>query len=97
MRSAPFDAGRGLKKGIYYSLPALEEAGIGKRLPVACQVFGLSLDLVLRNCDGKKVGEKGRRGRWRTWNAKRAGQRGKFRFVVARIVLQGFHPVCRCW
>ena len=51
-----FDAGEG-KKGIYYSLPALEEAGIGKvsRLPVSIRIV---LESVLRNCDGKKVAEK---------------------------------------
>ena len=47
-----FDAGEG-KKGIYYSLPALEEAGVGKvsRLPVSIRIV---LESVLRNCDGKK-------------------------------------------
>ena len=40
--------------GKYYSLPALEQAGIGKvsRLPVSIRMV---LESVLRNCDGKKV------------------------------------------
>jgi len=44
------------KKGKFYSLPALEKAGIGKisRLPVSIRIM---LESVLRNCDGKKVTE----------------------------------------
>ncbi len=42
--------------GRYYSLPALEAAGVGKvsRLPVSIRIV---LESVLRNCDGKKVTE----------------------------------------
>ena len=42
--------------GKFYSLPALEKAGIGKisRLPVSIRIV---LESVLRNCDGKKVTE----------------------------------------
>ena len=42
--------------GRFYSLPALERAGIGKvsRLPVSIRIV---LESVLRNCDGKKVTE----------------------------------------
>ena len=42
--------------GRFYSLPALEAAGVGKvsRLPVSIRIV---LESVLRNCDGKKVGE----------------------------------------
>ena len=42
--------------GQFYSLPALEQAGIGKisRLPVSIRIV---LESVLRNCDGKKVTE----------------------------------------
>ena len=38
----------------YYSLPALEEQGLGKisRLPYSIRVV---LESVLRNCDGRKV------------------------------------------
>src|SRR2546422_10193915 len=51
-----FDIGNG-KEGQFYSLPALEEAGVGNisRLPVSIRVV---LESVLRNCDGKKVTEK---------------------------------------
>ncbi len=46
----------GGKQGMFYSLPALEAAGIGKisRLPVSIRIV---LESVLRNCDGKKVTE----------------------------------------
>jgi aconitate hydratase len=42
--------------GQYYSLPALEQAGLGKisRLPMSIRIV---LESVLRNCDGKKVTE----------------------------------------
>ena len=48
-----FDAGKG-REGFVYSLPALEEQGIGKisRLPVSIRIV---LESVLRNCDGKNV------------------------------------------
>src|SRR6266436_3855792 len=48
-----FDAGKG-REGLFFSLPALEEQGIGKisRLPVSIRIV---LESVLRNCDGKKV------------------------------------------
>ena len=44
--------------GRFYSLPALEAAGVGRvsRLPVSIRVV---LESVLRNCDGKKVTEDG--------------------------------------
>ena len=44
------------KTGKFYSLPALEKAGLGKisRLPVSIRIV---LESVLRNCDGKKVTE----------------------------------------
>ena len=50
-----FDLGNG-KKGQFYSLPALEAAGVGpvSRLPVSVR---LVLESVLRNCDGLKVQE----------------------------------------
>src|SRR5512136_347821 len=46
----------GAKKGKYYSLAALEKAGLGKisRLPVSIRIV---LESVLRNCDGVKVTE----------------------------------------
>ena len=50
-----FELGDG-SKGTFYSLPALEEAGLGKisRLPVSIRIV---LESVLRNCDGKRVQE----------------------------------------
>jgi aconitate hydratase len=84
-----FDAGEG-KKGTYYSLPALEEAGVGKvsRLPVSIRIV---LESVLRNCDGKKVAEKDVIS-LANWNAKDPAKE-EIPFVVARIVLQDFTGV----
>jgi aconitate hydratase len=84
-----FDAGKG-KTGFYYSLPALEEKGLGKisRLPVSIRIV---LESVLRNCDGKKVAEKDV-GTLAAWNAKAPAQE-EIPFVVARIVLQDFTGV----
>src|SRR5437773_1945132 len=50
-----FDLGNG-KQGTFYSLPALEKAGLGRisRLPVSIRIV---LESVLRNCDGKRVTE----------------------------------------
>jgi aconitate hydratase len=84
-----FDAGAG-KKGNLYSLPALEEAGVGKvsRLPVSIRIV---LESVLRNCDGKKVSEKDV-ATLANWNAKEPAKE-EIPFVVARIVLQDFTGV----
>ncbi len=84
-----FDAGQG-KKGWLYSLPALEEHGIGKisRLPVSLRIV---LESVLRNCDGKKVGRKDVEALAK-WNAKSPANE-EIPFVVARIVLQDFTGV----
>ena len=84
-----FDAGQG-KTGLYYSLPALEEKGLGKisRLPVSIRIV---LESVLRNCDGKKVTEKDVE-TLAAWNAK-APAPEEIPFVVARIVLQDFTGV----
>src|SRR5262245_45393448 len=84
-----FDAGSG-KKGWFYSLPALEKAGIGKiqRLPVSIRVV---LESVLRNCDGKRITEKDVR-TLASWNAKTPAS-VEIPFVVARIVLQDFTGV----
>ena len=51
-----FTTGNG-KSGSYYSLPALEEKGVGpiSRLPISIRIV---LESVLRNCDGKKVAMK---------------------------------------
>jgi aconitate hydratase len=74
----------------YYSLPALEEQGLGKisRLPFSIRVV---LESVLRNCDNKKVHEKDVKA-LAAWNAK-APAPEEIPFVVARIVLQDFTGV----
>src|SRR5437667_6074143 len=84
-----FDAGKE-REGFLYSLPALEEQGIGKisRLPVRIRVV---LESVLRNCDGKKVRRKDVE-TLANWNAKSPAN-AEIPFVVARIVLQDFTGV----
>ncbi len=84
-----FDLGNG-KMGRFYSLPALEKAGVGpiSRLPVSIR---LVLEAVLRNCDGKKVAEKNVR-ELANWQAK-AERTEEIPFIVARIVLQDFTGV----
>ena len=78
------------KTGKYYSLPALEKAGLGKisRLPVSIRIV---LESVLRNCDGKKVTEEHVKqlAGWKP-NAARSNE---IPFVLARIVLQDFTGV----
>ncbi len=78
------------KKRHYYSLPALEEAGLGQvsRLPVCIR---LVLESVLRNCDGKRVREEDVR-RLASWNAAQPVNE-EIPFVVSRIVLQDFTGV----
>src|ERR1700756_2290539 len=85
----PLRAGKG-KTGFYYSLPALEQKGLGKisRLPVSIRIV---LESVLRNCDGKKVTEKDV-ATFANWNAKDPANE-EIPFVVARIVLQDFTGV----
>ncbi|MBC7809299.1 MAG: aconitate hydratase [Akkermansiaceae bacterium] len=82
-----FDAG---KTGTYYSLPALEAAGVGpvSTLPVSIRIV---LESVLRNFDGKRVSENDIRtlANWQP-NAEREAE---IPFVVARIVLQDFTGV----
>jgi aconitate hydratase len=84
-----FDAGSG-REGFFFSLPALEEQGIGKvsRLPVSIRIV---LESVLRNCDGKKVRRKDVE-TLAKWNAKSPANE-EIPFVVARIVLQDFTGV----
>ncbi len=81
---------RPLNKGSFYSLPALEEAGVGKisRLPVSIRIV---LESVLRNCDGKKITETHVR-ELANWKAN-APRQEEIPFVVARIVLQDFTGV----
>ncbi len=84
-----FEAGNG-REGFLYSLPALEEQGVGKisRLPVSIRIV---LESVLRNCDGKKVRRKDVE-TLANWNAKSPANE-EIPFVVARIVLQDFTGV----
>ena len=84
-----FDLAGG-RKGQFYSLPALEAAGVGKisRLPVSIRIV---LESVLRNVDGNKVTERDVRA-LANWNAKSPVQE-EIPFIVARIVLQDFTGV----
>ncbi|MGE5168924.1 MAG: aconitate hydratase [Rudaea sp.] len=76
--------------GRYWSLSALEAAGIGKisRLPVSIR---LVLESVLRNCDGRKVTEQHVR-QVANWSPD-APRTDEIPFVVARVVLQDFTGV----
>src|SRR6478735_3544621 len=76
--------------GRFYSLPALEAAGVGRisRLPVSIRVV---LESVLRNCDGKKVAEEHIR-QLAHWGPT-ATRTEEIPFVVARVVLQDFTGV----
>jgi aconitate hydratase A / 2-methylisocitrate dehydratase len=78
------------KTAKFYSLPALEEAGLAQisRLPVSIRIV---LESVLRNCDGKKIAEKDVLNLAR-WNAKKPADE-EIPFIVARIVLQDFTGV----
>src|SRR5450432_1827300 len=84
-----FDLGNG-KQGKYYSLPALEAAGVGpiSKLPVSIR---LVLESVLRNCDGLKVQAANIKelANWQPSGVRTA----EIPFVVARIVLQDFTGV----
>ncbi len=73
------------KTGKYYSLAALEEAGLGKvsRLPVSLRVV---LESVLRNCDGKSISEDRVR-ELAGWQPT-APRTQEIPFVLARIMLQ---------
>src|SRR5947199_1260964 len=84
-----FDAGKG-REGFFFSLPALEERGIGKisRLPVSIRIV---LESVLRNCDGKKARRKDVEA-LANWKAKSPANE-EIPFVVARIVLQDLSGV----
>jgi len=77
-------------QGTYYSVPALETAGVAKvsRLPVSLRIV---LESVLRNFDGKRITEAHVRelANWKP-NASRTAE---IPFVVARVVLQDFTGV----
>src|SRR4029078_8404891 len=84
-----FDAGKG-REGLFFSLPVLEEQGIGKisRLPVSIRIV---LESVMANCDGEKVRVKDVE-TLAKGNAK-STENAEIQFVVAGIVLQGFTGV----
>src|SRR5580658_4849497 len=84
-----FDLGNG-QKGSFYSLPALEKAGVGaiSKLPISIR---LVLESVLRNFDGKKVSETNVR-ELAQWQPS-AARTQEIPFIVARIVLQDFTGV----
>jgi aconitate hydratase len=73
------------KTGKYYSLPALEKAGLGKisRLPVSLRIV---LETALRNFDGKKITEQHLKN-LAAWKPK-AKRTEEVPFVVARVLLQ---------
>jgi aconitate hydratase len=85
----PFTAPDG-RTGFIASLPALEEAGLGKisRLPVSIRIV---LESVLRNCDGLRIAENDVRA-LAAWNAAKPAD-FEIPFVVSRIVLQDFTGV----
>ena len=84
-----FETGNG-QPGKFYSLPALEKAGVGpiSKLPVSIRIV---LESILRNCDGKKVSEANIKelANWQPTESRTA----EIPFVVARIVLQDFTGV----
>ncbi len=77
-------------QGAYYSIPALEAAGIANvsRLPVSIRIV---LESVLRNFDGKRITEAHVR-ELANWKPK-AVRTEEIPFVVARVVLQDFTGV----
>lgn len=95
MPTHPFNALRTFStpsglSGNYFSLAALEEAGLGNmsRLPISLRIV---LEAVLRNCDGKKVTEAHVR-ELASWKPN-AARSDEIPFVVARVVLQDFTGV----
>ncbi|HNG93850.1 MAG TPA: aconitate hydratase AcnA, partial [Acidobacteriota bacterium] len=84
-----FTLGNG-STGKYYSLPALEAAGVGpiSKLPVSIRIV---LESVLRNYDDLKIKESDIR-TLANWQAK-AERTAEIPFVVARVLLQDFTGV----
>ncbi len=78
------------KEGHFYSLPQLEEAGVGEvsRLPICIRIV---LESLLRNYDGKKIQESDitTLASWKP-NAERTAE---IPFIVARVLLQDFTGV----
>jgi aconitate hydratase len=90
VQNDPFSVQKDFRSGTLYSLPALEEKGLGKisRLPVSIRVV---LESVLRNCDGERVNEDDVKA-LAAYDPKRPGSK-EIPFVVSRIVLQDFTGV----
>ncbi|MGA7932020.1 MAG: aconitate hydratase [Kovacikia sp.] len=84
-----FPAGSG-KKAQFYSLPKLEQAGVGpiSQLPVSLRIM---LESVLRHADGKRITEADIR-HLANWQPQ-AERTTEIPFVVARILLQDFTGV----
>jgi aconitate hydratase len=85
----PFTAGPG-QTGHYYSLPALEKAGLGaiSRLPVSIRIV---LESVLRNLDGERIREQDVRA-LAGWKPSVA-RTDEVPFIVGRVLLQDFTGV----
>jgi len=83
------DAGNGLK-GQYYSLPALEEAGLGEihTMPVSLRII---LESLLRNCGRPGVTETHVRN-LASWEPN-APRTEEIPFYVSRVLLQDFTGV----
>ncbi|MBT7852002.1 MAG: aconitate hydratase, partial [Opitutae bacterium] len=95
MSTDPFNSIRPLKidgtsVGSIYSIPSLEQTGLGNisRLPVTIRIV---LESLLRNCDGSRVNEADVK-RLAAWNSK-SPSLSEIPFVVSRIVLQDFTGV----
>lgn len=89
----PFNTLRSLKndqKRFFYSLPALEEQGLGKtsRLPVSIRIM---LESLLRNCDEKRVKSDDVRALLQ-WSPNGPYEK-EVPFVVSRVILQDFTGV----
>ena len=84
-----FESGSGTA-GRFFSLPHLEESGIGpiSRLPVSIRIV---LESVLRNCDGRKITDANVKA-LANWEPK-AERVEEIPFVVARVLLQDFTGV----
>jgi aconitate hydratase len=82
--------GAGVHGARYFSLAALEDAGLGRisRLPISIRIV---LESVLRNCDGRKVTAEHVR-QLAAWKPN-AVREDEIPFVVARVVLQDFTGV----
>jgi aconitate hydratase len=88
--SDSFRSLRPFRDGHLYSLPALEEQGLGavSRLPVSIRIV---LESLLRNCDGQRVTDEDVK-RLAAYDAKNPSA-SEIPFVVSRIVLQDFTGV----